>query len=64
VALGFEHCKAEILGQVVTEHPYFLLFSFFSAFAGAIEKIAAARPATKSDAAFMAIFSLTGDGSK
>jgi hypothetical protein len=43
-------------GQVVVEHPL-LLFSFFSAFAGAIDEIATARPATKSDAAFMAIFS-------
>jgi hypothetical protein len=55
VAVGFEHCTAEILGQVVTEHP--LLFSFFSAFADAIDKIATAWPATKNGEAFMAIFS-------
>jgi hypothetical protein len=41
------------MGQVVVEH----LSLFVSAFVGAIDKIATARPATMSDEAFMAIFS-------
>jgi hypothetical protein len=53
VALGFEHCTAEITGHVVVEH--FHLSSYFWAFAGAIDEIATARAATKSDTAFMAL---------
>ena len=44
------HCTAEIVGHVVVEH-------LLSAFAGAVDAVATARPATKSNAAFMAIFS-------
>jgi hypothetical protein len=47
VAFGFEHCTGETIGHVVVEH-------FCSACAGAIDKIATARTAVKSDAAFMA----------
>jgi hypothetical protein len=47
VAFGFVHGTAETIGHVVVEH-------FDSAFAGAIDEIATARPATKIDAAFMA----------
>jgi hypothetical protein len=53
VAFGFVHGTVEIIGHVVVEH-------FDSAFAGAIDEIATARPAMKSDATFMADVSPLG----
>ena len=54
------HGTGETVGQVVVEQlPVVLvrvvLATLFSALAGAIDNIATARPATKSDEAFMAI---------
>jgi hypothetical protein len=53
------HGSPEEIGrQVVSEHPPFL----FPAFAGAIDKIATAKPATKkSDETFMAIPAMSRD---
>ena len=50
------------MGQVVVEHlpvvvARVVLANLFSALAGAIDKVATARPATNSSEAFMAIFS-------
>ena len=50
MAIGFEHCTGDMAGHELPEH-------LFSAFAGAIGKIAIARLATKSGTTFMAISS-------
>ena len=57
MVLGVRHCTGEIIGHVVLEH------LSWAAFAGAIDEMATARPATKI-ATFMTIFlsnSGTGD---
>jgi hypothetical protein len=51
---GLWHGTAGAAGQVVLEHSWLLLGSFFAAFAGAIDNIAKATPTTMIDEVFMA----------